>query len=79
MDPGRDWRQDTRVLSWLDQEDGEQDVLRNGRGWNRGTGSPGIGQHEARRSGRNDDAKTQDGARHRDGKCLGGLTGLFLL
>lgn len=51
----------------------------NGRGWDWGACSPRVGQDQARRSGRNDDAGPQNRAGHRSGERLVGLAGLFLL
>lgn len=54
-------------------------MLGNGRGRDWAGCSPSVGQDEARRSGRNDDAGPQNCAGHRSGEGLVGLAGLFLL
>ena len=55
--PGHDVRADTRRLSSLDEEDGEQEVLRDGRDGQRNEGAPllerrRLRHHDERNGGR---------------------------
>jgi hypothetical protein len=50
---------------WLNEEDGEEDVPRNGRDWDRGTRSPAVGQHQRRRDGLKDNPDSYN----RSGEC----------
>jgi hypothetical protein len=45
---------------WLNEEDGEEDVLRNRRGGNRRRGAPSVAKNEGRDAGGQDDPTTEN-------------------
>ncbi len=63
---------------WLDEEDGEKNVLRNGWCRNRCGGSPAVAQHESWDSGWEHNAGAQYRTRDRDDKRRIRLTGVLV-
>jgi hypothetical protein len=63
---------------WLDEEDGEEYVLRNVRGRNWCNSAPAVAQNESRHRSRNCDPRPQNGAGDRDDECRARLAGVFV-
>ena len=64
---------------WLNEEDGEQNVLRYGRDGNRCRRPPGVAQHESRDVGGQDNSNTQHRSSDRGHKRGVGLVGILAL
>ena len=64
---------------WLNEEDGEEDVLRHWRAVYPRRRVPGPAQHESRDVDGQNDADTQNGHSNSGNKCRTELTGILAL